>query len=82
MKIRNRSTLKSLLKRLIIVQESVNKNIVNVRGVRGYGVGHTYPVKDSPKPDLGDPGPYREEKVQPQVHPVKISKAFKNKKRK
>ena len=63
--------------RLILEQED---QILKVRGGRGYGVGH--PVYKSGKVamHLGKQGEV--EKVEPKKEPVKISNAFKNKKRK
>ena len=57
-----------------------DENVLNVRGGRGYSVGHPYPVKSGPQvsQDLGSPGPYEyTEEEQDKEEPVKISKAFK-----
>ena len=49
--------------------------ILNVRGGRGYGVGHPYPVKSSPPPSYGYVE--GEEQIETEDEPVVISKAFK-----
>lgn len=63
-----------------IIREQ-DENILNVRGGRGYGVGHPHPVKSGPQvnQNLGSPGPYEddEEEEFDEDKPVKISKAFK-----
>ena len=67
----------AIIKRLI---KEDNENVLNVRGGRGYGVGHPYPVKSGPpvNQDLGSPGPYEaDEEDKDKNEPVKISKAFK-----
>ena len=64
----------------IIKEINANDNIVNVRGGRGYGFGHPYPVKNGVRPVLGPVD--GEPKMQQDKTLVKISKAFKNKKRK
>ena len=70
---------KQLLKIIRIILEQENK-VVNMRGVKGYGASHPYPVKAYPLPNLG---PQEEEpEVQQEKKPVKISNVFKNKKRK
>ena len=54
-----------------------NDNIMNVRGGRGYGVGHPYHVKKV-KPTLGTQSYLEEESEEEEdLDPVKISKAFK-----
>ena len=66
-----------IIKRLLKEQD---ENVLNVRGGRGYSVGHTYPVKSGPpvNQDLGSPGPYADdESEEEEFEPVKISKAFK-----
>ena len=63
--------------RLIIEQ---NSEVLKVRGGRGYSAGHPVFYKAYPSPNLGPEN--KEEKVQQAKGPVKISKAFKNKKRK
>ena len=63
--------------RLLIEQDN---QVLKVRGGRGYGVGHPVFFKAYPTPNLGPEN--KEEKVQQKKEPVKISKAFKNKKRK
>lgn len=66
-----------LIKKLIIE----NDNIINVRGGRGYGVGHPYPNK-LPKPVLGKSEFEKEKKDKKEKSKkVKISKAFKRKKK-
>ena len=66
-----------------IIKEQDEK-ILNVRGGRGYGVGHPYPIKSVPSvnQELGSPGPYEydEEEDYNKDEPVKISKAFKKEK--
>ena len=57
-----------------------NDNVLNVRGGRGYSVGHPYPVKAGPPVNqhLGSPGPYEfDDDDDDKQQPVKISKAFK-----
>ena len=57
-----------------------NDNVLNVRGGRGYSVGHPYPVKAGApvNQDLGSPGPYEfDDDEDDKDEPVKISKAFK-----
>ena len=66
-----------IIKRLIREQD---ENVLNVRGGRGYGTGHPYPVKSGPQvnQDLGSPGPYEDdEEEDSETRTVKISKAFK-----
>ena len=66
-----------LIKKIISEQD---ENVLNVRGGRGYSVGHPYPVKAGPpvSQDLGSPGPYEDnEQEENEDEPVKISKAFK-----
>ena len=67
----------AIIKKVIREQD---ENVLNVRGGRGYGVGHPYPVKSGPQvsQDLGSPGPYEDdEQEENEDEPVKISKAFK-----
>ena len=67
----------AIIKKIITEQD---ENVLNVRGGRGYSVGHPYPVKAGPpvNQDLGDPGPYEfDEEDEDKNEPVKISKAFK-----
>ena len=67
----------AIIKKIIKEDE---ERVLNVRGGRGYGVGHPYPVKKGPRvnQDLGDPGPYEPVNTQSKDEiPVKISKAFK-----
>jgi hypothetical protein len=71
-----RQQLEQIIK-LIIEQ---NNQILKVRGGRGYGNGHPVFFKAYPSPNLGPEN--KEEEVQQDEGPVKISKAFKNKKRK
>jgi len=67
-----------LEKLLALLRE--NDNILNVRGGRGYGVGHPYQVKKI-KPTLGDQSHLEEESEDDtNSDPVQISKAFKEKK--
>ena len=66
-----------IIKRIISEQ---GENVLNVRGGRGYSVGHPYPVKSGPQvnQDLGSPGPYEDdEQEENEEEPVKISRAFK-----
>ena len=65
-----------------LIKESDDR-ILNVRGGKGYGTGHTYPNKKEIKPPLGDPGPYEfdGENVGNDYEPVVISKAFKKEKK-
>ena len=66
-----------IIKRIIREQDD---KVLNVRGGKGYGVGHPYPVKAGPpvNQDLGDPGPYEfDEDDEDDETTVKISKAFK-----
>ena len=66
-----------IIKRIISEQD---ENVLNVRGGRGYSVGHPYPVKSGPQvnQDLGSPGPYEDdEQEENEEEPVKISRAFK-----
>mgnify|MGYP003119291986 CR=1 FL=1 len=67
----------AVIRRIIREQD---ENVLNVRGGRGYSVGHPYPVKSGPQvsQDLGSPGPYEDdEQDENKDEPVKISKAFK-----
>ena len=56
-----------------------DEKVLNIRGGRGYGVGHPYPVKSGPQVNqgLGSPGPYETDEETTEDEPVKISKAFK-----
>tara|TARA_B100000424_G_C22893548_1_gene475331 strand:+ start:867 stop:1100 length:234 start_codon:yes stop_codon:yes gene_type:complete len=67
----------AIIKRII---KEEDERVLNVRGGKGYGVGHPYPVKSGPQvnQDLGSPGPYEpDEDDEVENEPVKISKAFK-----
>ena len=66
----------AIIKKIITEQD---ENVLNVRGGRGYSVGHPYPVKAGPpvNQDLGSPGPYEFDDEEDKHEPVKISKAFK-----
>ena len=66
----------AIIKKIITEED---EKVLNVRGGRGYGVGHPYPVKSGPpvNRDLGDPGPYEDDEEENESEPVKISKAFK-----
>ena len=69
--------LVEIIKKLIKEEDD---RILNVRGGRGYGTGHPYPVKSDQQvnQNLGSPGPYGiddDEDEKPTA--VKISKAFK-----
>jgi hypothetical protein len=57
-----------------LIKESDDR-ILNIRGGKGYGVGHPYPMKSSPLPVYGEVENL--EQVETQDEPVKISKAFK-----
>ena len=75
----NMQKLKDIINKLL----KENDNILNVRGGRGYGVGHPYTVK-TVKPVLGK-SDYEEEFSEDEEtittdKKVKISKAFKRKK--
>ena len=72
----NKLKLRQLLN-ILIEQED---NILKLRGVRGYGVGHPIYKTGKVSTHLGPQD--EDEKVQQEKEPVKISKAFKNKKRK
>lgn len=61
-----------------LIKESDDR-ILNVRGGKGYGTGHTYPNNKEIKPPLGDPGPYEFVEKEKSTEVVKISKAFKRK---
>ena len=47
----------TIIKRLIKEEDD---KVLNVRGGKGYSVGHPYPIKSVPtvSQNLGDPGPY------------------------
>ena len=62
---------------LILEQES---QVLKVRAGRGYSVGHPIFFKAYPSPNLGPEN--KQEEMQQEKEPVKISKAFKNKQRK
>jgi hypothetical protein len=66
----------AIIKKLI--KEDDDK-VLNIRGGKGYSVGHPYPAKERApvNRDLGDPGPYEPEEETEDESPVKISKAFK-----
>ena len=62
------------------IMKEEDERVLNVRGGKGYGVGHPYPANPPPQvnQDLGSPGPYEDdEEEQDNNQPVKISKAFK-----
>jgi len=68
-----------IIRRIIREQD---ENVLNVRGGRGYSVGHPYPVKSGPQvnQDLGTPGPYvddEDDEEENENKQVKISRAFK-----
>ena len=70
-----------ILKKIIREQD---ENVLNVRGGRGYSVGHPYPIKSGPQvnQDLGSPGPYaddEDDEKENENKQVKISRAFKKK---
>ena len=73
---KNRKKLLHIIK-LILENESM---VLKVRGGRGYGVGHPVYFKGKVSTHLGPQD--GEEDMQQEKNPVKISKAFKNKKRK
>ena len=67
----------AIIKRIIREED---EKVLNVRGGKGYSVGHPYPVKSGPpvNRDLGDPGQYEDNENETiDDQPVKISKAFK-----
>ena len=69
--------LAEIIRKLIKEQE---EKVLNIRGGRGYGVGHPYPAKPGPRvnQDLGSPGPYElDDDEDKNEKPVKVSKAFK-----
>lgn len=70
--------LKEVLKKLIEKLQE-NDNILNVRGGRGYGVGHPYQAKKA-KPTLGDQHYEEDSEEEVDEKPVKISRAFKKRK--
>lgn len=61
-----------------IIQEQDDR-LLNIRGGRGYGVGHPYPNKlaDHVSKNLGTPSPYEYEEETENKESVKISRAFK-----
>ena len=67
--------LKQIIKMIIENEEKILK----VRGGRGYGVGHPILNKGKVSDHLGKED--EQQKVQQSKKPVRISKAFKNKKR-
>ena len=70
---------KIVLEKLLALLKE-NDNILNVRGGRGYGVGHPYQVKKA-KPTLGDQSHLEDESEdETGADPVQISKAFKKRK--
>lgn len=73
---RNHSELIRIIKIILENEE----RILRVRGGRGKGVGH--PIYNNGKVSFHLGKQPDEEEVQPSTEPVKISKAFKNKKRK
>jgi len=68
------------LERLIKILIEQEDKVLKVRGGRGYGVGH--PILNTGKVSTRLGPQDEDEKVQQEKEPVKISKAFKNKKRK
>lgn len=68
------------LKQLIRIIIESEEKILKVRGGKGYGVGHPILNKGKVTDHLGKQE--EEQRVQQDKKPVKISKAFKNKKRK
>ena len=57
-----------------------NDNNLNLRGGRGYSVGHPVPIKKRPRPAYGEINQFEEEEEQnKKPMPVKISRAFKKK---
>ena len=73
------SKIESLLEIIKKIIKESEDRILNIRGGKGYGTGHTYPNKKEMKPALGSPGPYEpdENKKEEEKEPVQISKAFK-----
>ena len=57
-----------------IIKEENEKN-VHLRGGKGYGASHPYPVKSEPLPIYGEI--VINDQVEKDEEPVKISKAFK-----
>jgi hypothetical protein len=70
-------TRKQLVEKILRLIQEQDDKIVNLRGVKGYGVGHPYAIKSQPTPVYGYIENEDEEK---QFKPVKISKAFRKKK--
>ena len=68
-----------LIKIIDLILEQENQ-VLKVRGGRGYGVGHPVYFKAYPSPNLGPEN--KQEEMQQEKEPVRISKAFKNKQRK
>ena len=69
--------LMAIIKKIIREED---ERIINVRGGKGYGVGHPYPANPPPQVNqsLGSPGPYDEDDEEKENKtPIKISKAFK-----
>jgi len=59
----------------LLIKEQDEK-VLNIRGGRGYGVGHPYPVKSAAPPGQSL-GYVENEEEETEFEPVKISKAFK-----
>ena len=57
-----------------IMKEENEKN-VHLRGGKGYGASHPYPVKSDPLPVYGEI--VIDDQIEKEEKPVKISKAFK-----
>jgi len=72
----NKKELAQIIRSILENEEKILK----VRGGRGYGVGH--PILKTGKVSTHLGKQEKEEKVQQEKEPVKISKAFKNKQRK
>ena len=55
-----------------------NDNNLNLRGIRGYGVGHPVPIKKRPRPVYGEVtlSSDEDDNSNQQQAPIKISRAF------
>ena len=55
---------------------SENENNLNLRGIKGYGVGHPVPIKKRPRPSYGEVSLPPDEAPKKKPSPVKVSRAF------